>query len=318
MQLTMGEDAIAQEPPQIETKGLITEVRGKKVQQDFIEGNNPAELPGKVKRKMGCLPILIVPILLTGLLHINNATHIHESVTEERETIAITIGGDRNPGQEYGELGSYKGQEAMTNRYVMGDGKKSYDTNRQADIEKGATETYTQYAETTAMIKNAIGIINNSNSTQDQIEQALKTLEEQFGIRVEIREEVRPEIEEMAAGFNEAAEVHPDSRTVAEEQIVEGIVNEFYRDTSAENTDLGELQELNDRIQKGEKIGNWNITRNEYGDYVITAQHVRKVVRVEEYRGLKAILHELQEALGISKEAQNTTENIIENGGDER
>ena len=42
------------------------------------------------------------------------------------------------------------------------------------------------------------------------------------------------------------------------------------------------------------------------------------MVKVEEYRGLKAILHELKEALGISKEVQNTTENIVENEGDVR
>lgn len=321
IKLLMGEEAIAAEQPKLEAKELSTHVRrqpGKS--QDFIEGNKPQELPGecKGKRKMGCLPILLVPVILVGLLPIDNAVHIHEEVITEIESVGITISGDRNPGLEYWAEGSGQGQEEMTNRFLKGDGKGSYNMHEQADIEQESIDTYTAYANTTTTIKAAIGIINNSNSTQAQIEQALQTLEEQFGIRVAIREEVRPQIEEMKDGFKEAAEAHPDSRTQAEEQIIEGIANEFYRDTSAENSDLGELQDLNDRLQKGEKIGNWKITRNEYGDYVITAQHVRKVVKVEEYRGLKAILHELKEALGISKDVQNTTENIVENEGDVR
>ena len=264
-----------------------------------IESQSRPELPepGKRRNRLGCFPILLVPLLI-GNYWINQMTCIHEHPVETRETIAITLEAERNPGIEYAALNSMAGQEKMTNRFVMGDGKDEYSCQEQANEERVSVAIYDNYEQTTQKIDAALAVIDDPNSTQEEKEEALSVISEQLGTRLYIRDLAESGIEKNVEGFKNAAEAHPDDRTVAEVAIAQEIEADFRENTEADAADKQEVDELSQRIAGGDQFENWQVTENEDGDYVITVEEVKETVETTSHRGVEAFGCKLRAAFG--------------------
>lgn len=262
-----------------------------------FEPKSAPELPEPKKERIDFRPLILIPFMI-GNYFVENFMHMHEVTIVERETYAITLETERNPGKEYHAVNADAGQEESTNRHAHGDGKDAYSCQEQADEERASVAIYADYAETTQKIEAAVAVIENPNSTQEEINEALAAIAGQYGIRIDIRDSAEPGIAKNAERFKEAAEAHPDDRTEAEVEIVKEMVNDFHKNTEADKADLQEVDVLRDKIADGEQFENWNVTRNEDGSYEITAEQVTLVVETTSYQGLKAVLHVLGEKFG--------------------
>lgn len=147
------------------------------------------------------------------------------------------------------------GQEAMTEEYVFGT-SGSYDFDIQADYERETVNLYKAYKKIDFTISQCINKLNDPNSSQEEILNALKTLSDTMDAQNQLNKEILPELEKQVDRFCHNALLHPDDRTIGEINIAFEILEELEH--------LIQLGELNpssfEELIRGVEEGNISIT----------------------------------------------------------
>lgn len=256
--------------------------------------------------------IKIVAIIAAGLLTLQLIT----ATKETKEIITTPITGVYYqidaPSKVAWALANAYGQELMTNERNRSSEDEptkwtTYNSSEQADREEKSIQNQSLYISLQEMISQNIEILQNPNSTQEEIVSAitnLKTATERIQI---IYSEKKDEIEEYGAGFEKSAKVLPDNRTSGEIDIKNKIISDYNAEYGLSEENIIFINELYDRVKNGEEITIESINQELDGDYIITGESAKEVVSEQKLRGIRAIVEHMKNIFSRDKD-QNTEE----------
>lgn len=308
-------------PIGIGTKGIGTEiggvsggtreVTGTTSERGTSQTSSTTKKEEKDNKKMKRLiPLVFIP--LAAFLSLSSCQHTDTVIKEQSTPIAIELYDTDNPSTILEGAVGQAGQEEMTNIYVMGNG--GYNDDKQFDAESMAVDGFSEYVATDEQLEDVISVLNDENSTSDQIKEAFSQLEQIYETRSQLYEDKTVTMDESVDRFTDATMANPDSHSETEIDMLEDMAETLEEGSSLEQTNLGQVADINESLESADtRIEDVHVEEKPDGDYHITGTEVTKVAEQQTYRGLRAFFENVKEWFkGMFDNTQNKDNNNLE------
>ena len=257
----------------------------------------------------------VVGLLLVAFLSLQLVTATKQVSEIENVPISGSYYAVNDPSQDAWALANAYGQELMTNvgnltRTEREERGITYSPNEQANRESKSISSQEDFSTLQGTISQNMAILANPDATQEEIASAitaLKSATDQINLIVAGKETT---VIESGRGFEENAKVLPDDRTENEIAVKDKIVRDFYMEYGLSLSNVEFINDLYERVQNGEEITIESIQKELDGDYVITGESAREVVREQKLRGIRAVLQHIENLFSRDKnQTPNTPQN---------
>lgn len=261
----------------------------------------------KLKR---LIPLVFIP--LAAFLSLSSCERTDTVIKEQSTPIAIELYDTDNPSTILEGAVGQAGQEEMTNIYVMNNG--IYSDDRQFDAEEMAVDGFSEYVATDEQLTDVISVLNDENSTSEQLEEAFRQLEQIYETRTQLYEDKTQAMDESVDRFTDATMANPDSHSETEIDMLEDMAETLEEGSSLEQTNLGQVEDINESLESTDtRIEDVHVEEKPNGDYHITGTEVTKVAEQQTYRGLRAFFENVKEWFkGMFDNTQNKDNNNLE------
>jgi len=236
------------------------------------------------------IPILL-PVLLLGLAQScskNEKTPVVEYDVVPVDAIVYQVD---NPYSRVEGLVNSAGQEGLTANLREKDTFEGehYSSKEQFAAETKAVSGVVEYEDIKLEVDSNMAILKAEDSSQEQrYEAAKRLLELQQHVESVYKENVTM-AREYAQRFKDASEAYRDSNTDKESIAIDIMVEEYLSELGLSSANVAQLQEIVSLMEHGYELTISDVEKELDGDYQITGNAVKKVIRDQEPGKLKTI-----------------------------